>query len=271
MAEANEPNDRSELLNVAHEIADAAGKIALKYFRTQDFGLANKVDQGFDPVTHADREIEACIRAMLAERRPDDGILGEEFPSTGGGSGLTWVIDPIDGTRSYISGTPVWGTLIAVNDGQSVVLGMIDQPYTGERFFGEAGASWLLRHGICVRQRTRQCSRIEDAVLFTTFPEIGTPGERASFSTVSKSARLTRYGMDCYAYALLAGGHIDLVIEAGLEAYDIQGPIGVIEAAGGRITDWSGGSAMNGGQVLAAGDPRLHDQVLELLQSSQAS
>ena len=135
MAEAFEPLVRSELSDVAHDIADAAGKIALKYFRTQDFGLANKVDQGFDPVTHADREIEACIRSMLAERRPNDGILGEEFPSTRGGSGLTWVIDPIDGTRSYISGTPVWGTLIAVNDGQSVVLGMIDQPYTGERFF----------------------------------------------------------------------------------------------------------------------------------------
>ncbi len=268
MADMSDSSELSNLLVIAHQLADAAGTIALKYFRSADCGMANKLDHGFDPVTRADREIESCIRSMLDELRPDDGILGEEFASRRGSSRFTWVIDPIDGTRSYISGTPVWGILIAVNDGHSVVLGMIDQPFTGERFFGAGNRSWLSRAGNTVRQRTRSCARMEDAVLFTTFPEIGTSAERNAFSAVSRCARLTRYGMDCYAYALLAGGHIDLVIEAGLNTYDIQAPIGVIEASGGVVTDWNGGSAMNGGQVLAAGDARLHERVVRILRNS---
>ena len=263
----SDSSELSDLTVIAHQLADAAGRIALKYFRSADCGMTNKLDHGFDPVTRADREIESCIRSMLGELRPDDSVLGEEYESRHGSSRYTWVIDPIDGTRSYVSGTPVWGILIAVNDGHSVVLGMIDQPFTGERFFGAGNASWLSRAGETVRQKTRQCARVEDAVLFTTFPEIGTPVERKAFSAVSRHVRMTRYGMDCYAYALLAGGYIDLVVEAGLNTYDIQAPIGVIESAGGTITDWNGEPAMNGGRVVAAGDARLHEEVVEILRS----
>ncbi|MDE2793135.1 MAG: inositol monophosphatase family protein [Paracoccaceae bacterium] len=258
----------SGLLEIAHQLADTAGEIALRYFRCRDVGLANKDVTGFDPVTRADREIETRLRQLLGELRPDDGILAEEFEAKPGRSPYTWVIDPIDGTRSFISGTPVWGILIAVNDGGSIVLGMIDQPFTGERFFGSGGKAFLTHRGETTPQFTRRCRGLGDAVLFTTFPEVGTSVECEAFRAVSRRTRLTRYGMDCYAYALLAGGHIDLVIEAGLNAYDIQGPTGVIEAAGGIVTDWRGRPVLDGGRVLAAGDARVHALALEVLRSS---
>ncbi|MCP5089173.1 MAG: inositol monophosphatase family protein [Rhodobacteraceae bacterium] len=254
-----------QLRETANLLAETARPIALSYFRNSGQDLKNKLIDGFDPVTAADREIELAMRAVLAEHRPDDGVLGEEFDSVTGTSGLTWVLDPIDGTRGYISGTPTWGVLIAVSDENGPVLGIIDQPYTGERFFGGFGVAEFQRHGATAPLRSRSGTTLETATLFTTFPEVGNLAECAAFNRVRDKVRLTRYGTDCYAYALLAAGQVDLVIEAGLNPFDIHGPIAVIENAGGIVTDWQGGPAHRGGQVVAAGDAALHRAALELI------
>ncbi|WP_340107667.1 histidinol-phosphatase [Pikeienuella sp. HZG-20] len=255
------------LLDTAHALADAARAPILSRFRSTDLVADNKRTEGFDPVTAADREAEAAMRAVLAARRPDDAILGEEAGETAGTSGLTWVLDPIDGTRSFLCGAPVFGVLIAVHDGARPIIGLIDQPYTGERFVGvkSAGLAEMTRGAARRPLKVRRGRPLDQAILLSTFPQIGTPTERAGFEAVSARARLTRFGLDCYAYALLALGQIDLVIEAGLHAYDIQAPLAVIEAAGGVVTDWRGGPADRGGQVIAAGDPALHRETLALL------
>ncbi len=257
--------DRNTLWSVAEDLADAAGATALSLFRTSSLQADNKSETGFDPVTEADRQAEAAMREILARRRPQDGILGEEYSATTGASGLTWVLDPIDGTRAFLSGALSWGVLVGLDAGDGPVLGIIDQPYTGERFMGGLGRAEL-RRGDTVRPlAVRSCARLDEAVLFTTFPEIGTAAERAGFEAVRDRVRLTRYGLDCYAYALVALGQVDLVIEAGLHPYDIQGPQAVIEAAGGIVTDWRGGPAHQGGRVLAAGGQRIHDAALAIL------
>lgn len=258
---------QAELVSVAVEMTDAAGQAALPHFRRLDLVADNKAAAGaFDPVTAADRAAERAMREVLARRRPSDGVMGEEEAPARGTSGLTWVIDPIDGTRSFISGVPVWGVLVGLDAGQGPVMGLVDQPYIGERFFGGFGSATFTRRGEApVPIRTRACAGLAEATLFSTFPEIGAPGERAGFAAVSDRARLTRYGCDCYAYALLAAGQIDMVIEAGLHAFDIQGPMAVIEAAGGVVTDWEGGPAHQGGRILAAGDRRAHAEALEIL------
>jgi len=238
----------------------------LRYFRATALIANNKDAAGFDPVTIADREAERAIREVLDRLRPQDSILGEEEAARQGTSGLTWVIDPIDGTRSFISGLPVWGTLIALDAGTGPVMGLIDQPYIGERYLGGFGMAHMTRAASPAQPLCcRSCARLSDAILFSTFPEIGTASERAGFEAVRDQARLTRYGTDCYAYALLAAGQIDLVIEAGLHPYDIQGPQAVVEAAGGIVTTWDGGPAHMGGQILAAGNAKLHTAALEIL------
>jgi histidinol phosphatase-like enzyme (inositol monophosphatase family) len=258
-------SQKAELWDVAHELADAARPIALQYFRTSEQELENKLDQGFDPVTIADKSIEREMRRILAERRPDDGIMGEEYDDLVGTSGLTWVLDPIDGTRAFISGTPTWGVLIGLDAGQGPILGIVDQPFTGERFSGGFGQANWARADQNNTISVRKCATLSDAILFSTMPDIGTTYEIAAFQRVSEQAKLTRYGTDCYAYALVAAGQIDLVIEAGLNAFDIQGPMACVQNAGGIVTDWQGGPAHMGGQVIAAGDARVHSQALALL------
>ncbi len=252
-------------LNVAHRLADAARVAILPFFRRTDLEAENKEADAFDPVTAADRAAEQAMRAILSDLRPDDGIWGEEFGRQAGSSGREWVLDPIDGTRGFISGTPTWGVLIALSDEKGPSLGIIDQPYTGERFVGGVGLAEMTGPAGSQPLATRQTEQLDQAVLFTTFPEVGSAADRRGFETVASKARLTRYGMDCYAYALLAAGHVDLVIEAGLNAYDIQAPIAVIQAAGGVVTDWKGEAAHLGGRVLAAANADLHAQALDIL------
>lgn len=257
--------DQTELLEVANALADAARVVTLPYFRNTSLQIGNKLETGFDPVTEADRNAELAIRDILAERRPNDAIVGEEFGNTEGSSGLTWVIDPIDGTRAFISGIPSWGVLIGLDDGNGPVLGVIDQPYIGERFIGAFGqASLTTRDGTTPIQTSKRTT-LADATLMSTFPEIGTNAEKLGFEVVRDKVKLTRYGLDSYAYALLAMGQIDLIIEAGLNPYDVQGPIGVILAAGGAVTDWQGGPAHNGGRLLAAANIGLHAEALAIL------
>ena len=257
--------DMEDLIAVADALADAARVATLRHFRAQGLTADNKETTHFDPVTIADRESETAMRDILALRRPQDGILGEEFDATSGTSGLTWVLDPIDGTRSYLSGTPTWGVLIAVSDETGPIYGVIDQPYIGERFIGGFGRSEMT--GPLGRRalKTRSARPLSEAILFTTFPEVGTPEDGAAFARVKSKARLTRYGTDCYAYALIAAGQIDLVIEAGLLAYDVQAPIAVIEAAGGVVTDWQGRPCHMGGRVIAAANRAIHAEAMALL------
>lgn len=262
-------DDLRALIDTAHAVADAAAVETLKFFRSNSLNTENKLDQGFDPVTVADRAAEKAMRAVLQDMRPDDGILGEEFASVEGTSGLTWVLDPIDGTRGYVSGAPTWGTLVAVGDQNGPTLGLIDQPYIGERFIGGLGEAELRRGEAVTPLQTRKTRTLDQAIIFTTFPEVGTKDEGAAFHRVASTCQLTRYGTDCYAYGLLALGQIDLVIEAGLQPYDIQGPLAVVQAAGGIVTDWSGGPAHNGGRALAAANAECHARALELLNWSE--
>lgn len=258
------PADYNDL-QIAEMMADAARAAILPYFRRPDLAADNKLQDGFDPVTIADRAAEEAMRAILTDLRPDDGIWGEEFGQQEGKSGRTWVLDPIDGTRGFISGTPTWGVLIALSGDAGPFLGVVDQPYIGERFVGSSDGAWVQGPQGRADLRTSSIAALSDCTLFTTFPEVGSAEDAAGFRRVADHVKLTRYGMDCYAYALLASGQVDLVIEAGLNAYDIQAPIAVIEAAGGIVTDWSGNPAHNGGRALAAANPEIHAAALEIL------
>jgi len=260
-----DPELQGTLIKLIHEAANAARLEILPLFRSHRLETSNKDAVGFDPVTRADRAAERAIRTILAKSRPDDGILGEEFSNLESKSGLTWVVDPIDGTRGFVSGTPTWGVLIALSDKAGPFLGVVDQPYIDERFTGGFGNAECTgpsgRHLLA----TSDTTNLSEAILFTTFPEVGRDQDYAGFRAVHDRVKLVRYGMDCYAYALLAAGQIDLVIEAGLQAYDIQAPIALIEAAGGSVTNWTGGPAHMGGQVVAASNPSLLKAVLTLL------
>ncbi len=257
--------EKADLIATAHALADAAREATLLHFRSPLLSADTKETLRFDPVTVADRLSEERMRDILARRRPQDAILGEEFGAKAGTSGLTWVLDPIDGTRGYLAGTPTWGVLISVRDDTGPIYGIIDQPYIRERFEGGLGVAQVTGPSGRAALRVRPARPLSEAILFTTFPEVGTPEEGAAFRRVAAGAKLVRYGTDCYAYALVAAGTIDLVIEAGLQAYDVQAPIAVIEAAGGVVTDWQGRPAHDGGRILAASSPALHAEALALL------
>lgn len=256
-----------DLRRVAHALADAARATILPYFRMPSLAAETKEADHFDPVTVADRAAEKVMRDILAVERPDDGILGEEYGAQAGTSGLTWVLDPIDGTRGFISGTPTWGVLIAVSDANGPFYGIIDQPYIGERFEGAPDGARIQGPLGENALRTHAARPLAQATVITTFPEVGTPADGAGFHAVADQALLTRYGMDCYGYALIATGQVDLVIEAGLAPYDIQAPIAVVQAAGGIVTDWQGGPAHAGGRALAAANPEIHAEALAILRT----
>ncbi|MFD1193228.1 inositol monophosphatase family protein [Seohaeicola saemankumensis] len=260
----------ADLIATAHELADAARAAVLPWFRAASLSADNKQAGGFDPVTQADRAAEEAMRAVLARRRPHDGVTGEEFGDLAGTSGLRWVLDPVDGTRAFLSGAPTWGVLIAVADQAGPIFGVIDQPYIGERFWGGFGQSAMRGPMGEGDLGVRGARPLGDSILFTTFPEVGTKAEEAGFRAVAEQVQLVRYGMDCYAYALLAAGQIDLVIEAGLSDYDVQAPIAVIRAAGGIVTDWQGGPAHHGGRILAAAGAEQHAAALAILRQVPA-
>lgn len=258
--------EAADVVATAAELADAARVATLLHFRTDGLSAENKEVTRFDPVTIADRLAEDRMREILARRRPDDAILGEERGPKAGTSGLTWVLDPIDGTRGYLSGTPTWGVLIAVADEDGPIYGLIDQPFIKERFEGGLGRAGVTGPMGDFPLRCRGPRPLSDAILFSTFPEVGTSEEGDAFRRLVPEVRLTRYGMDCYAYALIAAGQIDLVVEAGLQTYDVMAPIAVIEAAGGIVTDWQGLPAHRGGRILAAANTEVHAAALKVLQ-----
>lgn len=253
------------LVEFAHLLADAAAKVTLPHFR-KAIAVEDKGGRDdYDPVTKADQNAEKAIRRLIERAYPDHGLIGEEFGNRNETAPLRWVIDPIDGTRAFIMGQPLWGTLIGLIDGERAAIGMMDQPYTRERFWGSSAGSFLRREGQKPRRiATRTGGKLSDAILASTAPNL-LKGHEDAFGRVSKGARLTRWGGDCYNYCLLASGFVDVIIEAGLKTYDIVALIPIIERAGGRVTTWDGGPAEGGGRIVASGDPRIHDQVLKLL------
>ena len=247
------------------ELADVAGEAILPFFRTTLTVENKKLKGAFDPVTAADRAAETAMRALIRKHFPAHGIVGEEFDDVTSDAPYTWVLDPIDGTKSFIAGMPVWGTLIGLCKDEAPVYGMMAQPFVGERFTGDGGSARYRGPAGERKLMTRKCASLDDALLFTTSPQLFKPEEHARFEGIEKNVRLSRYGGDCYAYCMVAAGHVDLVVEAGLDAYDIVALIPIIEGAGGVVTNWQGESAANGGQIIAAGDKRVHQAALELL------
>ncbi len=247
-------------------LATVSGEAILPFFRTA-IGADNKPGKGsFDPVTEADRGGEAAMRALITQTFPGHGILGEEFGSERTDAECVWVLDPIDGTRAFIGGLPTWGTLIGLSRNGVPVRGMMHQPYLAERFTGD-GRSARLRAPSGERTlRTRRCADLAQAILATTDPRLFAAGAEAErFRSLEGQVRMSRYGADCYAYAMLASGQVDLVIETGLQAYDIVALIPLIEGAGGVVTNWQGGSASQGGDVIAAANHQIHEKALRLL------
>jgi len=256
-----------EFLEFAYDIAAAAGAAILPHFRQAITVEDKRNELGYDPVTIADRAAEEVIRAAVARSYPDHSIHGEEQGRLLGTSSYTWVIDPIDGTKSFILGHLHWGILVALHDGARPIVGVAHQPFVGETFLGALGhtAEWR-RGGERRVLRTRPCARVEDAIVATTDPRtFRSARETEALRVVGDEARFIRYGGDCYCYTQLAMGLVDVVIETGLQPYDIQALIPIIEAAGGTITDWSGGPCDQGGSVLACGDPTLHAAILRRL------
>jgi myo-inositol-1(or 4)-monophosphatase len=256
-------------LDFAHRTVVAAGAVTLPHFRVP-ITVDDKGDAGYDPVTAADRDAEAVIRAAIAQAFPDHGIRGEEHGFERGRSRYTWVIDPVDGTRSFITGQLHWGMLVALNDGERVVCGVMHQPYVGESFLAVAGEAAHWRRGNVTRAlATRRCPDLANAIVACTTPDMFTTARtREGFERVRAAAKLTRFGGDCYAYCLLAMGLIDVVVESGLHAWDIQALMPIIEGAGGTVTAWDGGRCDEGGDVVACGDPSLAPKVRALLQGS---
>lgn len=245
-------------------LADAAKAETLPRFRTGT-PITNKLAGGFDPVTEGDRAAETAIRALIEQNFPDHGILGEEHENIGLDREHVWVIDPIDGTRAFISGLPTWGTLIGLRSNGRASMGMMDQPFTGERYFADGEKSWYRGPDGEHQIFTRDCGGLSNAILFTTSPHIFEGADLAAYKAVEEKVRLFRYGTDCYAYTLLAGGHIDLVVENNLKPYDVGALIPIIEQAGGIITTWDGGRPEEGGNIIAAGSRAVYEEARALL------
>lgn len=261
--------DFDTLLNFALSLAKSSGALVLPYYRrpiaVEDKNLALGIAE-FDPVTAADKAVEELIRREVERRYPDHGILGEEYGSTRPDAPYQWIIDPIDGTRAFMMGMPTWGTLIGLTHNGTPLLGVMGQPFTGELFWStRAGAKTSGPLG-AMDLRVRPCPNLASAILGCTSPSLfKTAHERARFDAVAPLTKMMRYGGDCYVYALIAAGQVDLVIESSLKSFDVAALIPIIERAGGIITTWSGKPALEGGQIIAAGDRRVYDEAMAVL------
>ena len=252
-------------VTLAGEMAVAAGEVARRYFRTA-LEVHEKPDD--TPVTLADREAEAGIREIIADRYPDHGVIGEEQGSDRPEAEYVWVLDPIDGTRKFITGNPLFGTLIALLHEGRPILGVIDMPMLGERWIGAAGRATRFEDRQGAREvRVRSCAELAGAVLTATTPHMFGEAEFPAFERVRRAAKMVLYGGDCFAYGALASGHLDLVVEADMAPYDFMALVPVVTGAGGVMTDWSGRplGLVTDGRLIAAGDERVHEAALELL------
>jgi myo-inositol-1(or 4)-monophosphatase len=262
--------EREVYLEFAKTAARAAGTEILGFFRTQLEVEDKQLKGGFDPVTAADRAGEMRFREAVRAQFPEHGVLGEEF-GYAPGNGLTWVIDPIDGTRAFMTGMVHWGVLIALFDGQNPVLGVMFQPFTGEMFYGDGDHAWWERGAERRALRSRAGVDVAQAVMGTTSPSFfKSVSERSSLERLEREVRMTLYGGDCYLYAMVAMGGLDLAIDAGLGAYDVQALIPIVRGAGGVITTIDGANPSLGGFLVAAGSPDLHRSACQILQGNVA-
>ncbi len=254
------------LLDFATGIVQESGDIALKYFRT-NLDVTNKMIGGkFDPVTSADKEVEDYIRGKIKQHYPEHTVIGEEAGETTGSDSFLWLIDPIDGTRGFVAGSPMWGTLLGLMDGKQCVAGLMHQPFVGETFVGSEDGAFILNGDGRKSIHSSDKTQLSDAVLCCTHLSMFHSGKALdTFIKIGEACRFSRFGTDCYGYALLAHGFVDLIVEASLKPYDVMPLIPIVEAAGGVISDWEGGSAANGGNVVAAANPALHEQALKIL------
>ncbi len=261
-------HDVPRLAAFAEELADAARAAILPYFRATHV-VTDKGGARFDPVTEADQAAERAMRALIEAHFPEHGIHGEEYGRHNEASPYQWVLDPIDGTRAFIAGLPTWGVLIALTYEGAPILGVMDQPYIDERFRGVTTGD--LRHASLTARgqtralQTRPCPALNEAILCTTDPYLFHDAEAHAFARARGAAKLTRYGYDCYAYAMIAAGGVDAVIESGLKAFDIAALIPIVAGAGGGVCGWDGGDASQGGRMLAYGDPRVRDAAMAAL------
>jgi myo-inositol-1(or 4)-monophosphatase len=255
-----------QCLDFAIDVAVQSGHIALKYFR-RPLCVNNKAGEGkFDPVTEADREIESYIRERISESYPGHGIIGEEHDEKTGSGNYTWFIDPIDGTRGYVIGSPMWGTLLGLLDENSCAFGLMHQPLVQETFIGSAAGAYIISRDGKQKIRTSVTQDIANAVLCCTHLEMfETARDQLAYDKVADKCKFSRLGTDCWGYALLAHGFVDIVIENGLKAYDAVPLIPIVEAAGGLMTDWNGDAATAGGRVVASANAMLHEKVLRLI------
>lgn len=247
-------------------LATSSGETILPMFRTS-LAIDNKSTPGheFDPVTEADRAAEAVMRRMIKETFPQHGIVGEEFGSENQDAEYVWVLDPIDGTKSFIAGFPIWGTLIALLHRGTPVYGMMHQPFIGERFSGDSQSATYRGPSGVRNLAVRRCALLQDATTYTTSPLLMNDADRAAYGRIESQVRLSRYGGDCYSYCMLAAGNLDLVIETELKPYDVAALIPIVTGAGGVITTWDGQPAQHGGRIIAAGDPRIHEAAMKIL------
>ena len=254
------------------ELATVSGETIRPFFRSalgaENLGLENKSHSGgFDPVTAADRAAEAAMRALIKRTFPEHGVVGEEFGADNADAEYVWVLDPIDGTKSFICGLPVWGTLIALTRRGEPIYGMMHQPFIREHFSGDGRGARYRGPAGDRDLRVRACASLGDAILATTSPLLMNTADRQCFGRVENAVRLSRYGGDCYAYCVLAAGHVDLVIETELKPHDVLALIPIVEGSGGIITTWDNGRPHNGGRIVAAGDKRVHAQAMDVLNS----
>jgi myo-inositol-1(or 4)-monophosphatase len=250
------------------ELATVSGDAIRPFFRTA-LGVEDKSRGGaFDPVTAADRAAEQAMRTLIRQKFPAHGIIGEEFGAERSDAEYVWVLDPIDGTKSFISGMPAWGTLICLTRTGRPVFGMVHQPFIGERFSGDGLAAWYRGPAGDRALRVRPCNALADAILYTTSPRLMNTTDRTAFARVEQKVRLSRYGGDCYSYCMLAAGYVDIVIETELKPYDVAALIPIIRGAGGVVTTWDGGAPEAAGRIVASGDRRTHEAALALLNAS---
>src|SRR5262245_32406563 len=260
------PTDTAELTRFMLALCDAAGAAILPHFRNLP-GIDNKLEGGFDPVTEADRAAERALRGLIESSHPDDGILGEEYGPKPSRSGRVWVLDPIDGTRAFVCGLPTWMTLIGLIEGEQAVIGAAHQAFIGETFLGSPEGAFAYRHGEPVsRLATAGQTQLEDARCGTTGPARYGPGAKAQiYAELRSRVREFRHDADAYFFAMVAAGQMEITIDTGLQSYDIAALVPIITGAGGCVTTWNGGSALNGGDIVASAGPALHESVLQIL------
>ena len=252
----------NQILEFANLLADEAKEITLSFYE-RNLNIENKSKDSFDPVTSADKEAEALIRNLIMKKFPDHGIIGEEFEDHNIDNKPYWVIDPIDGTRAFILNIPVWGTLLAYNDGERPILGLVDLPILQDRYIGFESNSYKVSNGKKAQIFTSKVKALEDATISTTDPMLFSDDDARIFNGIISAVSRRRFGLDCTGYCLLALGKIDVVMESDLKIYDIQAIIPIIEGAGGVITDWEGNNPNYGGNILASANKELHSLILQ--------